>query len=87
MRHLSQKLIIQCGNYFTETFLELLRKSITNSHHHPLFPPLVTDVVKYFLRQDAHLSRHAIDKHLLSIIEIVLRQLDPNNPSLRKLCQ
>ncbi|KRX08238.1 WD40-repeat-containing domain [Pseudocohnilembus persalinus] len=77
-----RRTIIHISKIDLKEFFSLIKTEITQIENHQLYPCSVIDIIKNFIKQ----SFADAQKHLPFFIEIILKSLDPNQPSQRKIC-
>ncbi|CAK62664.1 unnamed protein product (macronuclear) [Paramecium tetraurelia] len=82
MRQLTAKSIIQVAIAAPLEFTKILNKDIVNLETHFLYPSSIIEIIRYYIKS----QHNNIHKLLPSLMDIILKSLDPNNPNLRKVC-
>lgn len=72
--------LLEIGDNFTDEYLVLIQQHAITLNHGPEFQRNVLEILRYFINSyGEHLERH-----LIQLVQILLRCLDPNDLALRK---
>eukprot|EP01017_Pseudomicrothorax_dubius_P042887 TRINITY_DN7060_c0_g1_i2.p1 TRINITY_DN7060_c0_g1~~TRINITY_DN7060_c0_g1_i2.p1 ORF type:complete len:362 (+),score=78.73 TRINITY_DN7060_c0_g1_i2:408-1493(+) len=82
MRLLSMKTLLLLGGAFPAKIVEFLQSEISDMETHFLYPGILLEILKGLVRRHSAVMM----PHLVTLVEMILRCLDPNNPTMRKNC-